>query len=224
MAVVLSFIYMKILESQPARYDRGIGILSFGSARKALSKLVDENVRPGYTVLDIGCGTGSAAILAAEKGARVVGIDVSSDMLAVAREKIVTAGLSEAIELINVGISRMDELPESRFDLIMSTLVFSELSADEQDYTLRQARGLLKPGAVLALIDEVPPRRYLLRVLYRAIRFPLLLLTFLLTQTTTTAVSGLSERVALAGFSVESETRTGMDSVLYLRARVGGIS
>ena len=57
-----SYIYMKILESQPERYDRGIALLSLGTADRCKKKLVEENVRPGSKVLEIGCGTATMAI------------------------------------------------------------------------------------------------------------------------------------------------------------------
>ena len=64
-----SYVYMKILESQPERYDRGIALLSLGAADRCKKKLVDETVRPGFHVLEIGCGTGTMAILAGRAGA-----------------------------------------------------------------------------------------------------------------------------------------------------------
>jgi demethylmenaquinone methyltransferase/2-methoxy-6-polyprenyl-1,4-benzoquinol methylase len=72
---------MKVLESQPQRYDRGITILSLGAADRCRQRLIDENVQPGSRILEIGCGTGTMAILAARKDADVLGFDVSAPML-----------------------------------------------------------------------------------------------------------------------------------------------
>jgi demethylmenaquinone methyltransferase/2-methoxy-6-polyprenyl-1,4-benzoquinol methylase len=209
---------MKILESQPRRYDRGIEILSAGAAERAKRKLVEENVRPGSCVLEIGCGTGSMAILAARAGARVQGFDVSPGMLEVAREKVTAEGLDERIELFEMGISGMDGLPGERFDLVMSTLVFSELSPDEQAYALAHAHRLLRPGGRLALADEVRPRRALYRLLHGCVRLVLLAITFILTQTTTRAVEDLEGAVARAGFQLERRERSALESFLYLVA------
>jgi demethylmenaquinone methyltransferase/2-methoxy-6-polyprenyl-1,4-benzoquinol methylase len=216
---VSSYVYMKILESQPERYDRGIALLSLGAADRCKKKLVAENVRPGSRVLEIGCGTGTMAILAGRAGAEVLAFDVSGAMLEVARRKIDASGLADRIRLEERGVSGMDKLAEERFDLVMSTLVFSELSRDERNYALRHAYRVLKTGGRLAIADEARPRSLARRLAHGAVRIPLLIATFALTQTTTSAVDGLSDLVAEAGFRIESEERRSLDSFLYLVAR-----
>jgi demethylmenaquinone methyltransferase/2-methoxy-6-polyprenyl-1,4-benzoquinol methylase len=211
-----SYIYMKILESQPERYDRGVALLSLGQAGKVKHRLVEENVRPGFNVLEIGCGTGTMAMLAARKGAHVLAFDVSPHMLHIARAKVETAGLDESIELREMGVSGMDKFDDQRFDLVMSTLVFSELSSDEQRYALRHAYRILKSGGRIAIADEARPRRTSRRILHSALRIPLLIVTFALTQTTTKAVKGLEARVLEAGFRMEATMRSSLDSFLYL--------
>lgn len=214
-----SFVYMKILESQPRRYDLGISLLSFGQSERVKSRLVAENVTPGSRVLDLGCGTGTVAILAARAGARAVAVDISAPMLAVAGEKIEAASLGDRIELIEMGISGMDRFADVSFDVVMSSLTFSELSLDEQRYALEHSFRILRPGGLLATADEAKPTTAGKRLLHSLIRIPLLAVTFALTQTMTHAVEGLSDRVREAGFRVETEERTGLDSFLYLVAR-----
>jgi len=213
-----SYIYMKILESQPKRYDRGISWLSFGQAGRIKQKIVDENITPGSRALEIGCGTGTMAVLAAKQGAYVVGFDVSGPMLEVARKKIADLGLADKIEISEMGVSGMDKFSDESFDLVMSTLVFSELSADEQAYALRHAWRVLKPGGRLALADEARPKSAFKKLLHTLVRIPLLITTFLLTQTTTRAVEGLEERVTQAGFRIESTELRSMDSFIYISA------
>ncbi len=105
---MFSYIWMKILETQPRRYDLGLFMLSLGSSARMKNRLVDDNVHTGDRVLEIGCGTGTLAILAALRGARVLGFDVSSPMLEIASEKVDAAGMSENVELVEMGISGMD--------------------------------------------------------------------------------------------------------------------
>jgi demethylmenaquinone methyltransferase/2-methoxy-6-polyprenyl-1,4-benzoquinol methylase len=112
----------------------------------------------------------------------------------------------------------MDKLPDASFDLLTATLVFSELSEDERAYTLRHAHRVLKPGARLAIADEVRPRSLGKRVLHLAIRVPLALVTFVLTQTTTRAVEGLEDLVCRAGFRIELSERSWLGSFVYLVA------
>lgn len=213
-----SYVYMKILESQPNRYDRGISWLSLGHCGRIKRRIVNELVRPGSRVLDIGCGTGSLAVLAASQGARVTGFDVSEGMLTVGRKKAASEGLADRIELLEFGIAGMDTFGDATFDLLVSTLVFSELSRDERTYALRHAYRVLKPDGRLAIADEVRPETLGKRVLYGAIRVPLRLVTFLLTQTTTTPVAGLKDQISEAGFRIESVERNWLGSFLYLVA------
>jgi len=213
-----SLVYMKILESRPRRYDRGIELLTLGAAGRCRRRLVAENVRPGASVLEIGCGTGGTAVLAAAAGARVRAFDVCPGMLEVAREKVAAAGLSERVELIEMGVAGMERFPDESFDLVASTLVFSELSRDEQAWALAHARRVLRPGGRLALADEARPRGPLRRLLHGLLRLVPLLVTFALTQTTTRPVEGLAERVARAGLRIEKRERSALDSFLYLVA------
>lgn len=215
---MFSYIYMKILESQPKRYDRGIALLSLGQSERFKKRLVNDNVHPDFKVLEIGCGTGTMAILAAQNGAEVLGFDLSYAMLKIARKKIDAAGLSDKIALTEMGVSGMDKLDENSFDLVMSTLVFSEFSRDEQAYALRHAYRILKPGRHLAIADEARPGSTVKRLLHIAVRIPLLLITFLLTQTATKAVEGLPDLITEAGFRINIEERRSFDSFLYLVA------
>lgn len=213
-----SYVYMKILESRPGRYDRGISYLSFGQADRVRRRIAETYIRPGVHVLDVGCGTGTMTLLAAEKGATVVGFDVSPGMLAVAHRKIESAGLQDRIELHEMGVAGMDKLPPASFDLVVSTLVFSELSQAEREYALRHVVRVLKPGGRLAIADEVVPRSAWKRMLYHVVRLPVVLVTFALTQTTTRAVDDLEKLVSAAGLSVESARRDRLESFLYLTA------
>ena len=213
-----SSVYMKVLESQPERYDRGITLLSLGAADRARRRLVDDAVEPGMRVLEIGCGTGTLTVLAAQKGARVVAFDVSGPMLAMARRKVADAGVSDHVRLEHQGVSSMDALEDESFDVVTSTLVFSELSNDERVWVLRHSGRVLRPAGRIGIVDEVTPESLGERLVHGAVRLPLLVATFALTQTTTRPVDGLSQLVSEAGFRVEKEERTALGSLLYLLA------
>ena len=203
-----TFVLMRLLESAPRRYDLGIRLLSLGRIGRVHARMA-EQAEAGERILDIGCGTGSLALRCAERGAQVTAIDISPQMLDVAREKVNAAGLEDQIELREMSAVDLDEaFPEGSFDVVVSSLVFSELSEDEQGFVLRQCRRLLRDGGRLVLADEVVPRRWSLRLLNRALRLPLVLLTYILTQTTTRAVENLEEKVTGAGFAVRSAERS----------------
>lgn len=215
---MLSTIYMKILESQPRRYDRGVDWLSLGRVGEIRRRIVKVHVREGMHILEMGTGTGTLAVMAARKGARVLGFDISSAMLEVARTRVERAGLGERIELREMGVAGMEGLPEGRFDLVAAVLVFSELTPEERSYALRQALRVLRPGGRLVIADEALPRNLLSRALYHTARFPLRVLTFALTQTTTHPVEGLEEAAAAEGFTVKESERSSLDAFLCMTA------
>src|SRR5947199_288413 len=53
----------------------------------ALTVVDSAELRPGDVVVDVACGTGNAALLAASRGARVIGVDAASRLLELARER-----------------------------------------------------------------------------------------------------------------------------------------
>jgi len=220
-----TFVLMRLLESAPRRYDLGIWLLSLGRIGRVHARMA-EQAQAGERILDIGCGTGSLALRCASRGAQVTAIDISPQMLDVAREKVNAAGLEDQIELREMSAVDLDEaFPEGSFDVVVSSLVFSELSEDEQGFVLRQCRRLLGDGGRLVLADEVVPRRWSLRLLNRVLRLPLVLLTYILTQTTTRAVEGLEEKVTGAGFAVRSAERSllgGLELVVAAKSEEGG--
>jgi demethylmenaquinone methyltransferase/2-methoxy-6-polyprenyl-1,4-benzoquinol methylase len=197
----MGVVLMRVLESAPDRYDRGINILTLGKAVEGYRRL-SQRIQPDWHALDIGSGTGGLALLAAARGAQVVAIDVNPEMLDQARRKAEEAGLSDRVSWREMGVAEMDTLsPDASFDVVCSSLCFSELTSDERIYALKQAHRLLRPGGLLLLADEVQPLG-LARLIVGVIRFPLVLLTWVLTQTTTRAVPDLEELVRQNGFEV----------------------
>lgn len=198
-----TYVLMKILESAPSRYDRGIRILTLGSLDGAYDRLT-SHVERGQRVLDIGCGTGALTIRAAQKDAQVKGIDVNAQMLEIAQQRIMEAGLSSNIELCEMGVAELGSEEAESYDVVMSGLCFSELTEGELTYTLREAMRILRPGGRLLIADEVSPEKTAKRLFNWLIRLPLVVITYIATQTTTRAVKGLAEKVGQAGFLVES--------------------
>ncbi|WAP55188.1 methyltransferase domain-containing protein [Streptomyces sp. S465] len=101
--------------------------------------------RPG-DVLDLGCGTGSLALLAAEAGHRVTGVDRSSRMAGLAREKLAGTGAT-----VLVGDAAEPPVPERSFDVVLVRHLLW-LLPDQRAVLGRWAR-LLRPGGRLVLIE-----------------------------------------------------------------------
>ena len=97
-------------------------------------------------VLDLGCGTGSLSLLAAEQGHRVTGVDLSPAMVDLARAKL--AG-RDAVFLL--GDAAAPPVGEQRYDVVLVRHVLWALPAPAR--VLRHWRGLLRPGGRLVLIE-----------------------------------------------------------------------
>lgn len=213
-----TYILMKVLESAPSRYDRGIRILTLGRLDKTYDRLT-SHIKNGQRVLDLGCGTGALTLRATRKGARVKGIDVNPQMLEIAREKAAQAGLTQNLELAEMGVAELGSEESETYDVVMSGLCFSELTEDEVTYTLKQVKKVLKPGGLLLVADEVRPRSIPMRLISWLARLPLVIITYLITQTTTSAVRDLPDKVRKAGLSVESISLSKMQDFMELVAK-----
>ncbi|KDN80811.1 class I SAM-dependent methyltransferase [Kitasatospora cheerisanensis] len=106
------------------------------------------------SVLDLGCGTGVFALLLAERGHRVTGVDPAEASLALARAK---PGAERVRWLCGDGTT----LPPLRVDLVTLTANAAQAITDPGDWrgTLRGVRAALRPGGHLAFETRDPARR-----------------------------------------------------------------
>jgi len=109
-------------------------------------------ISPGYRVLEIGCGTGSLAILVKKQNpdVEVVGIDPDPGALARARHKAQRKRLSLQFDL---GFSEKLPYHDASFDRMLSAFMFHHISPEGKPLTLNEAYRLLKPGGSLHLLD-----------------------------------------------------------------------
>jgi ubiquinone/menaquinone biosynthesis C-methylase UbiE len=215
----MSYVYMKVLESAPARYDRGMRILTLGRLARVhrdIAAWLSPADRDRASVLDLGCGTGALAVRLARQGCRVTGIDASPAMLAQAARRVQDEDLGDHVTLRERGIAELDTaFADASFDAVTATLLFSELSPDERNYALAQAQRLLVPRGWLLVADEVRPASPLGRTAATLLRLPFALVAYLLTQNTTRAVDGLQPAIARHGFDLV-ETRGYLAGTLRL--------
>jgi ubiquinone/menaquinone biosynthesis C-methylase UbiE len=219
-----TYLLMKILESAPRRYDKGIRILTFGKLGNAYDRLA-SHIEKGDKVIDLGCGTGELTLRAAQKGATVKGIDVNSQMLEIAQNRARDMHLTKNAQFCEIGVAELGAEQSETYDVVMSGLCFSELTEDELIYAIRQAARILKPGGLLLMVDLVTPKSIAKRMLGWVIRLPLRIVAYLFTQVTPNRLEDLPERIEEAGFLVNSVRSSRIEGLIELVARKpeGGI-
>lgn len=129
--------------------------------RKAIAAL--REIKPLH-ILDVATGTADLAIEAAKLGPeKIIGVDISEEMLKVGVEKIKKRGLSDLIEL-QVGDSENLAFEDDYFDAI--TVAFGVRNFENPGKGIEEMYRVLKPGGRLAVLEFTNPNVWIIKVLY----------------------------------------------------------
>jgi ubiquinone/menaquinone biosynthesis C-methylase UbiE len=124
------------------RYD---DVFPHKSGQIIATQWVIDRLAPGLRVLDLGCGTGvPTAGMLAESGLEVVGIDVSTEMLTLARRNV-PAGRFVAMDVLELDSSL------GEFDAVCAFFTLLMLRRADIPRVLRRIRTVLRPGGVVAI-------------------------------------------------------------------------
>jgi ubiquinone/menaquinone biosynthesis C-methylase UbiE len=129
--------------------------LLFGSSERAVRNTIADlaQLRAGEAVLDVGCGTGSLALVSKERvgeTGRVCGIDPGVQQITRARHKAAHSG--RAIDF-QVGVIEQLAFPDQSFDVVLSTLMMHHLPDDLKRQGLAEIMRVLKLGGRLLVVD-----------------------------------------------------------------------
>ncbi len=156
----------QMFDTISTNYDDLNRVISFGidvKWRKKVIQIIGET-KPKQ-LLDIATGTGDLAIMMAGLNPdRVVGLDISSGMLEVGKQKIRKANLSDTIEMI-VGDSENMPFENNTFDAI--TVSFGVRNFANLDKGLTEIRRVLKPGGKLVILETSVPTKFPFKQGYR---------------------------------------------------------
>jgi ubiquinone/menaquinone biosynthesis C-methylase UbiE len=145
-----------------AGYDLLVWLVTLGRPQAFREKMLRlAHLKPGESVLDVGCGTGSLAIAAKRQvgptGA-VQGVDPSPEMIARGEKKARRAGVEVVFK---EAFAQSLPFPDAQFDAVLSTLMLHHLPPKARHEFAVEARRVLKPdGRVLAIdFGGNPPKR-----------------------------------------------------------------
>jgi demethylmenaquinone methyltransferase/2-methoxy-6-polyprenyl-1,4-benzoquinol methylase len=202
-----SLALMRLLESAPARYDAGMRVLTLGRVEQIRDALAEAAApSPGARVLEIGCGTGAVTEKLVTRGASVTAVDQNPEMVERARARLVHS-VPRTVSFIERTASEIDAFPPASFDAVVACLSLSEMSRQERAFVLKWAMHALRPGGVLAIADEVRPRRLINRVLQKLVRGPQAAFGWIIAGSVSRPISDLAEEATGAGFAICSERR-----------------
>ncbi|AOL94570.1 class I SAM-dependent methyltransferase [Porphyrobacter sp. LM 6] len=148
-------------------YDRGVALLTRERRwRSALLDLLDP--KAGETILDVGCGTGSLAILMKQREpqATIIGLDPDGQALAIAREKAAVAGVS--IEW-KKGFAQ-DAVACGPANKVVSSLVFHQVPLEGKRTGLAAMFAAAAPGGKVFVADYARPTNWIMRQAFRIIQ------------------------------------------------------
>lgn len=133
-------------------YDRVCHTMGLGPAFRARTIGIAA-LRPGESVLDVGCGTGVLTRLAARtvgSAGMVWGIDPAPDMIRVANENAVRLGSTAGFRL-----AAIEDLPfeDATFDAALASVMIHHLPPDLKRVGLKEVYRILRPGGRLVVVD-----------------------------------------------------------------------
>ena len=113
----------------------------------------------GKRIVDFGCGSGGNTVLLANRGAQVVGVDISADLIQLARRRLEVTGRHRGAEFV-VGSAHDLPFPDNSVDVVFGIAILHHL---DLDLVSREVHRVLKPGG-RAIFQEPVRNSRLVRV------------------------------------------------------------
>ena len=148
----------QMFDAISGNYDGLNRVISFGIDVKWRKKVVElvKSKNP-ETILDIATGTGDLAIMLSKTEAKkIIGLDLSSGMLAIGKQKINQKNLSDKIEMV-LGDSENIPFPNNHFDAI--TVSFGIRNFETLEKGLLEILRVLKPNGIFVILETSNPEK-----------------------------------------------------------------
>ena len=124
------------------------------SMRESGEALIQRlGISNGLKVLDLGCGDGTTAIPAAKLGARVLGVDIASNLVAAGNKRAKELGLANC-RFQEGDAANLNQVPEQTFDLVVS--IFGAMFAPRPFEVAKEMVRVTRPGGRIIMGNWIP--------------------------------------------------------------------
>ncbi len=143
-----------MMNPNKALWEKGDFTKIAGSMRESGAELVESlDVRPGMDVLDLGCGDGTTALPAAERGAKVLGVDIAGNLVAAGNTRAAAAGLGN-LRFQEGDASSLEDIVDESFDLVIS--IFGAMFAPRPHDVAQEMVRVTRSGGRIVMGNWIP--------------------------------------------------------------------
>jgi demethylmenaquinone methyltransferase / 2-methoxy-6-polyprenyl-1,4-benzoquinol methylase len=212
----------------PARYDKLAEILSFGQNGRWRRAMVGHLTGRPQVVLDVAAGTAGVSLqIAGRTGARVIGVDLTEQMLRQGTRNVAAGGASGRIALVN---GRAEQLPAGDASVDALTFTYLLRYVSDPQATLTELARVVRPGGTIASLEFAVPPAGFWRFWWRAYTWLVLPLGGLVTggrewygvgRFLGPSITGHYRKYPIA-WTVEAWRKAGIEDVGYALMSLGG--
>ena len=137
-----------------ALWEKGDFTKIAAAMRESGEELVDSlGVKPGLDILDLGCGDGTTAVPAAQRGANVLGVDIAENLVAAGNARAAAAGLDN-LRFQEGDASDLRDLADESFDVVVS--IFGAMFAPRPFDVAREMVRVTRSGGRIVMGNWIP--------------------------------------------------------------------
>jgi SAM-dependent methyltransferase len=145
---------VQAINPNKALWEKGDFTRIAATMRESGDELVEGlGIRQGIRLLDLGCGDGTTAIPAAQRGAYVLGVDIASNLVAAGNARAEKLGLDN-LRFLEGDASRLSGISDNNFDLVVS--IFGAMFAPRPFDVANEMVRVTKPGGRIVMGNWIP--------------------------------------------------------------------
>jgi len=142
------------MNANKALWEKGDFTRIAATMRESGEALVKSvGVKPGLSVLDLGCGDGTTAIPAATLGANVLGVDIAANLVEAGNRRVADLGLTN-IQFQEGDASNLDGVAGESFDLVIS--IFGAMFAPNPEQVAKEMVRVIRHGGKIVMGNWIP--------------------------------------------------------------------